>query len=328
MSIVYFGTGSFAVPPLEAIASRVSLVVTQPDRRSGRGMAEQSSQVKLKALELGLPVETPEKARDPSFVSLVASFAPSILVVASYGQILSTALLETAKNGGINLHGSILPKYRGAAPIQRAILNGETETGVTLMQMDRGMDTGDMIEIRRTPIGPDETYGELQDRLSAHAAEQIGDWVDHLVAGDYPRLPQDSELATIAPKITKEEAELHFDRDAAAEYNRFRAFTPAPGAFISTKFGKVRVSEARLTSPSAESDPGPTSLVGEGLVPQSKIEWGGRGFSPGTILGPNSVAFANGSLELLQVQPEGRKRMSGKDYFNGMRLKVGDSLRE
>jgi methionyl-tRNA formyltransferase len=305
VSIVYFGTGSFAVPPLEAIADKVSLVVTQPDRRSGRGMAEQASPVKVKALELGLAVQTPEKARDPAFVALVAELQPSILVVASYGQILSMALLEIAAHGGINLHGSILPKYRGAAPIQRAILQGETETGVTLMRMDRGMDTGDMIEIRRTPIGPDETYGELQDRLSILAAKQIANWVDRLVGGDYPREAQNPDVATIAPKITKEEAELHFERDAAEEYNRFRAFTPAPGAWMATRFGKLRISEARLMEMGSLSE-----------------------FPPGTIVGPNTVAFENGSLELVQVQPEGRKRMSGRDFFNGMRLKVGESLIE
>jgi methionyl-tRNA formyltransferase len=269
-------------------------------------------------------VQTPEKARDPAFVALVAELQPSILVVASYGQILSVALLESAKHGGINLHGSILPKYRGAAPIQRAILEGEKETGVTLMQMAKGMDTGDMIEIRRTPIGPDETYGELQDRLSLIAADQISDWVDRLIAGDYPREPQDETLATVAPKITKEEAELRFERDAAKEYNRFRAFTPAPGAWLATKFGKLRIGEARLASRSRAADsqlaPGsPYPALGEGRGSESP---------PGTIVGPNTVAFANGSLELLQVQPEGRKRMSGRDFFNGMRLRAGDSLIE
>ena len=166
MRIVYFGTSDFAVPALRALAEHVVLVVSQPDRPTGRGMKLQSSPVKKLALELGLPVETPEKARTPEFVEQVAAIGADVHVVAAYGQILSVKLLETAKNGGINLHGSILPAYRGAAPIQRSILNGDHETGVTLMQMDKGMDTGDMIAVAKTPIGPDETYGELQTRLS------------------------------------------------------------------------------------------------------------------------------------------------------------------
>src|SRR5262249_18938452 len=154
---------TFAVPALQELKDHISLVVTQPDRPSGRGMRMHSSPVKEAALEIGLPVETPEKSRAPEFVERLQSENADALVVASYGQILSQRVLDSAKRGGINLHGSILPKYRGAAPIQRAILDGEPETGITLMQMDKGMDSGDIIAIERTPIGSDETYGELQD---------------------------------------------------------------------------------------------------------------------------------------------------------------------
>lgn len=267
-------------------------------------MALRPSPVKLAAIELGLPVETPEKCRAPEFVEQIRALEVDVSVVASYGQILSVSLLEAAKQGGINLHGSILPKYRGAAPIQRAILEGEPETGVTLMQMDRGMDTGDVIEIVRTPIGPDETYGELQDRLAELAAAQIGEWLPRIVVGDYPREVQDHGAATIAPKVTKDEAELHMNRDAAAEYNRFRAFTPNPGAFLREAGG---------------------SIVKLHLV--RRFDDNGE---PGTVLAIQPfprIAFQNGALELIEVQPEGKKRMSGRDWINGLRRRPGQNIR-
>jgi methionyl-tRNA formyltransferase len=297
--VVFFGTGDFAVSALEAIREHVILVVTQPDRPSGRGMKLHVSPMKSRAVELGLEVASPEKARDESFVEQLEAMKPDMLLVASYGQILSSRLLNTAQRGGINLHGSILPKYRGAAPIQRAVLNGEKETGITLMQMDKGMDTGDIIEIVRTSIDPDETYGELQVRLGEVAAEMAKAWLPRLAAGDYERKPQDNSIATLAPKITKDEAELNLTKPANLEYDRYRAFTPAPGAFLSTRFGKIRVSRAALSDTNAD---------------------------PGTVLSPNLVAFKEGSFELIEIQPEGKKRMSGRDFLNGARLRTGDNL--
>ncbi|AIE83376.1 methionyl-tRNA formyltransferase [Fimbriimonas ginsengisoli] len=303
MPLIFFGTSTFAVPALRALAGDVVLVVSQPDRPGRRGMRLQATPVKEAALELGLPVEAPEKSRSPEFVERLESLEADALVVAAYGQILSQRVLDSAKRGGINLHGSILPKYRGAAPIQRCILDGETETGVTLMQMDRGMDTGDMIEIGRLAIGPDETYGELQDRLAILGAEMAVRWMPRIVAGNYPRTPQDSEQATMAPKIEKAEAELRFDRDAAAEYNRFRAFTPSPGAFLQTRFGVIRIGQARLHG-EVQAEPGTLVATDRRLV----------------------VAFAQGGLELLEIQPEGKKRMRGSDFTNGARLRPGDRL--
>lgn len=302
MKLVFFGTGPFALPALRALAPHISLVVTQPDRPTGRGMKLQPSAAKLIASELNIPCETPEKARVPEFVARIRAEEADALLVASYGQILSQAVLDSAKIGGINLHGSILPKYRGAAPIQRSIQNGEKESGVTLMQMDKGMDTGDIIEIARTPIDPDETYGELQDRLALIACDLAVKWMERIVTGDYPRTPQNWEDATLAAKVNKIEAELRFDEDARSEYNRYRAFSPAPGPFLCTSLGKVKVLKA-----------GFSDAVGE----------------PGTVLAVNpnlSVAFAHGSIELIEVQPEGKKRMSGKDFANGARLKVGTRL--
>ena len=291
MKIVYFGTSDFAVPALEKLAKDVVLVITQPDRPSGRGMKLKASPVKLKAIELGLPVETPEKARDPEFVQKVQELEADVHVVAAYGQILSTKLLETAKRGGINLHGSILPDYRGAAPIQRAIMDGKTETGVTLMQMDKGMDTGDIIDIVRTPIGPNETYGELHARLAQLAATQIEEWIERIADGNYPRQVQDHETATYASKITAEERELRFDEPATVEYNRLRGLSPSPGAFFQTDLGRIKIIESR-----------PSNQDGIGVFEHE---------------GHCHLGFQVGSLVLKQVQPEGRKPMSGSDWLRG-----------
>lgn len=303
MKLVYFGTSDFAVPALRALAPHIVLVVSQPDRPSGRGMKLQPSPVKQAAIELGLPVETPEKARDPEFVARIASLEADVHVVAAYGQILSVKLLETAKNGGINLHGSILPYYRGAAPIQRAIFNGDQETGVALMQMDKGMDTGDMIALAKTPIGADETYGELQVRLAEIAKDLVVKWIDRLASGDYPREVQDHERATYAGKIERSETELSFAREAKDEYNRFRAFTPSPNAFLQTNQGRLKLKELRFSE-----------MTG----------------SPGTILAlnPLTVAFQNGSIQFLTVQPEGKPAMAGQAWAAGRRLSPGDNLME
>ena len=301
MKLVYFGTGAFALPTLRALAEHVSLVVTQPDRPSGRGHKLQPSAAKFLAEELGIPGESPEKTRSPEFVERLQSEEADALVVASYGQILSQKVLDSAKFGGINLHGSILPKYRGAAPIQRSIFEGEAETGITLMQMDKGMDTGDMITVVRTAIGADETYGELQDRLAIIAADLAREWMPRIVRGDYVRIPQNSEEATLAPKIDRTETELDPQRDARDEYNRFRAFTPAPGAFLASAYGRLRLSEVRLSDMSGE---------------------------PGTILStkPLTIAFSNGSLILNEIQPEGKKKQTGRDFANGARLVAGMRL--
>jgi len=228
MRVAYFGTAVFAVPALRAVADHVVLVVSQPDRPTGRGLQTQPSPVKLAALEHGLPVETPEKCRTPEFVEFLRSLELDVLLVAAYGQILSVAVLESAHRGGINLHGSVLPHYRGAAPIQRAILAGERQTGITLIQMDKGMDSGDCIAIEHTPIGEDETYGELQDRLAAIAAEMAGTWLPRIVAGDYPRVPQDHDHATFAPKVLKEDESAQGGGRTALRACRARRVQPLP----------------------------------------------------------------------------------------------------
>lgn len=297
------GTGTFAVPALLAVREHVSLVVTQPARPSGRGLQLKPTPIAVAAHQLGLPIETPEKCRAPEFVERLAALQPEILLVAAYGQILSQAVLDTAGRGGINLHCSILPEYRGAAPIQRAILDGKTETGVCLMQMDKGMDTGDVIDIDRIAIQPDATYGEVQDQLAEVAATMAAEWLPALLAGNYHRTSQDHDRATMAPKVGNEEGELSFERPAQGEYDRFRAFTPSPGAFMKLSQGLLRVHEARLST--AIGNPGEALSVGEGCT----------------------IAFAQGSIEFKTVQWEGKKRVSGRDFANGMRLKPGSFLR-
>lgn len=302
MKLVFFGTADFALPSLRVLANSVCLVVSQPDRPTGRGMSVRPSPVRRLALELGLPTSAPQSCREPEFVAQIAEIQPDALLVAAYGQIMPLRLFDTARHGGINLHGSVLPKYRGAAPIQRAILEGESETGVTLMQMDKGMDSGDIIAIERTPIGADETYSELQDRLAELAAQMAATWMPRIASGDYSRTPQRHEEATHAPRVEKAEAELRWDGQAAQEYNRYRAFTERPGATIATTFGNLRIRRARC-----------------------RQETG----IPGTVLSvaPElTVAFREGSMAWIEVQAEGRKPVTGRELANGWRLRAGDRL--
>ncbi len=302
MRLIYFGTAEFAVPALRRMAEHVVLVVSQPDRPKGRGHHLQASPVKLAALELGLPVETPEKCRAPEFVAVLQSLKADALLVAAYGQILSQAVLDSARCGGINLHGSILPKYRGAAPIQRAIQSGDTETGVTLMQMDKGMDTGDAIAIETLGIGSEETAGELTPRLADLAAAMAEDWMPKIVAGAYSRTPQNPEEATYAPKVEKAEAEIILTNPAKTEFNRYRAFTPAPGAFMKTSVGVLKIRRAKPA---------------EGTGAQGTV----LSVSPELV-----VACGEDALSLVEVQPEGKKAMSGRDFANGAHLRPGTNL--
>lgn len=299
MKIVYFGTADFAVPALRAVAEHVALVVSQPDRPKGRGLNLQPSPVKQAAIELGIPVQTPEKSRSPEFLPILEAENVDIFLVAAYGQILSQKVLDIPRCGCINLHGSILPKWRGAAPIQRAIEAGDTESGVTLMQMDKGMDTGDVIYIARTPIDPDETAGELYARLAKMAGELAADWMPKIAGGEYERTPQDSDLATHAPKVEKADAELTADLSAEVAYNRFRAFSPAPGAWMKTTSGIVKLHHVRKSEHAG--NPGDIVDTTDGIT----------------------VAFAQGALTILELQPEGKRRMSAKEFLNGAQILPG-----
>lgn len=305
MRLIYFGSAGFAIPAMERLAEHIVLVVSQPDQPTGRKLEMRPTPVKARALELGLNVETPQKSRAPEFVDRIVALKADALVVAAYGQILSERLLTAARCGGINLHGSILPRWRGAAPIQRAIEAGDTSTGVTLMQMDRGMDTGDIIAIEETPIGADETAGELFDRLALIAGDMAAEWLPLIVQGSYPRTPQQTEEATIAPKVSKEDARLTFSMTAEEAHRRFRAFTPSPGAFLETTEGPLKILRAHRG----------IEILDAGIV--------------GTVKPALEVGFADGrSLILDEVQPAGRKRISGSQFANGARLTPGRCLME
>jgi methionyl-tRNA formyltransferase len=301
MRIVFFGTSEFAVPALEAVAPHVVLAVSQPERPSGRGLGERPSPVHSAALRLGIEVATPRRASEAGFVARVAGLEPDLLLVAAYGQILRQPLLEAGRRGSFNLHGSVLPAWRGAAPIQRSIQAGCEETGVTLMQMDAGLDTGDVVAIERTAVGPDETAGELTVRLADLAARMARQWLPRLASGEYPRTPQDGALATHAPKLEREEGRIDPAGAALEEYRRFRAFTPRPGAFLRLADGtELKVLRARL-APEATGEPGAVWQTRPELV----------------------LCLAQGGIALHEVQAPGRRAVSGRDWANGARLAAG-----
>lgn len=301
MKIVYFGTSEFAIPTLLRLKDSICLVVTQPVRPHGRGLKLVPSPLKQVALDLGLLVLSPEKSRDQDFIQMVKSLDADFNLVAAYGQIMSQNLLDSSRQGSFNLHGSILPFYRGAAPIQRAIENGDKETGISLMKMDRGMDTGDVIAIEKLKIGDEETYGELQSRLAILASNMAEKYIDRLASGDFVTEPQNNEIATYAGKVDRFEGEIRFEMTVLEAHRRYRAFTPNPGAYIITPSGRIKVLEARMTD--FHSDP-----------------------IPGTAIAVNSVllfGFADGWLEIKRLQIEGKRAMSGHEWIIGRRMVSG-----
>lgn len=276
----------------------------------------QASPLKQKAEELGLAWAAPESCRAPEFIESVGALEPDFLLVAAYGQIMPVALLETGRQGAFNLHGSILPWGRGAAPIQRAIMAGLTETGVTLMQMAKGMDSGDIIAIAKTAIGADETYGVLHDRLAALAGGLASDWAERLAEGGYPRTPQDAAEAVYVPKIAGDEFEIRWDDLAADAYNCFRGLTP-PGPSLVTSAGRIKILEARLADADEMAGIVPAGIVPAGIVLAGTVVSN----SPECI-----ISFTGGGLVLKTVQPEGKRPVSGRDWLNGHRLKRGDRI--
>lgn len=304
MNLVFMGTAPFAEPCLRAVVEAgypVLAVVSQPDRPRGRGMKLQPSAVKAAALELGLPVLQPEKASQPEFIQQLRELAPEAIVVVAYGQILRPAVLEIPPLGCINVHGSLLPELRGAAPIQWSILRGYPETGVTTMFMDRGMDTGDMILKASLPILPEETSGGLAEKLAPVGAELLVETLALLQAGSAPRTPQDSAAATYAPMLRKEDGAVQWDWTAAQIRNRIHGCNPAPGAFAQRQGSPVKLWRAEV-------------------VP------GAPGTAPGTVLNAAPLVLAAGqeAVKLLEVQPENRSRLSGEAFANGYRVLPGE----
>jgi methionyl-tRNA formyltransferase len=310
--VAFLGTPDFAVPCLTALGPAghdVVLVVTQPDRPKGRGRHLEPTPVKAAALERGYPVFQPEKPNRPENVAVVAEARPDVLVVVAYGAILKSALLSLAPKGAVNVHASLLPRHRGMSPIQRAVWDGDAETGVTTMYMDEGVDTGDMILMDRTPIGPDETAGELHDRLALLGARLLVDTLARLDAGTAPRVPQPADGATYAGRLTKGDGLLDWRLPAARLHAQARAVTPWPGATALFGGEPLLVVACRLAATEADA----SSPAAGAAAPAA----------PGTFLGivgdALRVATGDGALDLLRVRPAGRGTMSGAEYARGRR---------
>jgi methionyl-tRNA formyltransferase len=304
LRIVFMGSAGFAVPALEALArsgQTIPLVLTQPPRPAGRGMSERRTPVHTAAERLGLPIATPATLREPGEQERLRALAPDLVVVAAYGLLLPEAVLAIPRLGCLNLHASLLPRWRGAAPIQRAILAGDHETGVCLMRMEKGLDTGPVYACRRTPIGPRETAGALHDRLAALAADLLLELLPAIAAGTAVPSPQPAEGVTYAAKIGPADQRLDFARTAVELDRQVRALSPAPGAWCLARGERLLVLEA-------EPVDGP-----EG--------------APGEVIGlPLTVACGEGALALHRVQRAGRKAMTAEALQRGFPLPLGSRL--
>ena len=305
MRLAFLGTPAFAVPTLARVVEAghtLLAVVTQPDRPRGRGQNPAASPVKEAAMRLGLPVYQPERVRRPEAVEYLRALGVDAMVVVGYGQIIPQSVIDLAPMGIINVHASLLPKYRGAGPIQWAIVNGETRTGVTTMRIDAGLDTGDMLLKAETDIAPEETALELGRRLSAMGADLLVETLAGLAAGTIVPRKQDPAQATYAPLLKKEDGLIDWSRPAVSIHNRVRGLQPWPGAYTEFRGHSLHIWSARTAASPA------------GV--------------PGAVLSvkPLVVACGAGSLELLEVQLEGRKRMSAADFANGQRLSENEIL--
>ena len=309
MRLVFLGTPEFAVPTLTAVVAaghQVLEVVTQPDRPAGRGQQLAASPVKQAALRLGLPVWQPERIKHPEVVSRLAALQPTAMVVVGYGQIIPQAVIDIPPLGIINVHASLLPRYRGAAPIQWAIARGETRTGVTTMRIDAGLDTGDILLQREADIGAEETALELAPRLASIGAALLVETLAGLEAGAIVPVPQDSSQATHAPLLKKEDGLIDWTRPAPEIHNRVRGLLPWPGCYIGFRGQLLRIWRA-LPGDDAAGAPG-TLRTAKGRL------W--------VVCGEGS------SLELLEVQLEGRKQMPAAAFLSGQRLSQNETLRE
>jgi methionyl-tRNA formyltransferase len=306
MRVVFLGSGSFAIPSLEALLAAghdVAAVVTQPDREKGRGRALAPPPLKPVAAARGLKILQPRRVREPDSVAALQALAPEIQVVVAYGQILPRRVIDVAPRGTVNVHASLLPRYRGAAPVQWAIVNGEAETGVTTMLIDEGLDTGPLLLAEATPIGTEETADVLEARLALIGGDLLVRTLQGLREGAVVPRPQDAARATLAPLIKKEDGLIDWTLDAQAIARRVRGFHPWPGAHTLRQGHGLRVLRARAET--------------------------ARAAVPGTLLAVDRdglvVAAREGTaLRLLEVQPESRKPMPAAAYAAGARLAVGE----
>lgn len=302
MKLVFCGTPQFAVPSLERLVAagfNVQLVVCQPDRPQGRGMELAAPPVKQAAQRFGLPVVQPEKIKkNEEFQKQLTDLHPDAIVVVAYGRIIPPWMLHLPPMGNINVHASLLPKYRGAAPIQWAIANGETMTGVTTMLLDEGLDTGDILLKRQMPIAPEDTATTLAPRLAELGADLLVETLMELQRGILEPVPQDDSLATLAPLLKKEDGLVDFSRSAREIHNRLRGFQPWPGAYTHFRGKNLKLIAARVSDSEPQLSPGELRVSDDKLL---------------AVCGSGAV------LELLQVQPEGKKAMSASEFISGYR---------
>ncbi len=306
--IVFMGTPDFATSALSALydaGMNIVGVFTKPDAMSGRGMKAQFSDVKKYALEKGLPVYQPETFKDNACLELLKELNPDMIIVAAYGKILPPYVIDYPKYGCINIHGSILPKYRGAAPIQRAVLNGDSETGVTLMKMNYGMDTGDILKIAKVKISEVDSTGDIFDRLALLSQDLIVEAVPEIVQGKLTPVPQNEAEATYAEKITAQDEVINWDMSNIEIHNKIRGLSPFPGAKTTLSGGLVKIYASSVVSFEAPE----TAKVGE-VVECRKSSL--------------IVKCAKGCLALWSLKPEGSKLLSSTDMINGRKVNLGD----
>ena len=310
MKILFMGTPDFAVFSLHSLIKAghdVCAAVTQPDKPRGRGYTLTPPPVKVAALEAGIPVYQPATLRDESFAALLAQLDPEVIVVVAYGKILPKNVLDYPRYGCVNVHGSLLPEYRGAAPMQRAIIDGKRETGITTMLMAEGLDTGDMLLRRALPIETDDNFETVHDKLGALGAELIAETLDGLASGAITPVRQDDSLATYAAKIEKADCLINFDRSAREVHDQIRGLSPIPLSFTHTPDGKLlKVTSAVICEESSEN-----AVKGKVVSLDSGI----------------TVACAEGSVTLTGVLPEGKGRMSAADFIRGRKIALGDILK-
>lgn len=309
LRVVFMGTPEFAVPCLDQLVAdghQVAAVITQPDRPKGRGQKLAQSPVKEAALAYGLPVLQPNKVKEADFQAELASLKPDLIVVVAFGQLLPKVILDLPPLGCINVHASLLPHYRGAAPIHWAVMKGEQVTGVTTMYMDIGMDTGDMILKAEVPISEEETTGMIHDKLKDSGAKLLSETVELIAAGKAPRTPQNHEDATYASMLNREIEAINWQDSAGKIHNLVRGLNPWPGAYCLYQGKNLKTWQTRLCSNEGKANqPGRVArITADGFI----IETG------------------EGMLEILEVQPASKRRMSGKDFVCGYGIAIGDIL--
>ena len=305
MRVVFMGTPDFAVQSLNALVDaghEVKAVITQPDRPKGRGNKMAFPEVKTRALELGLPVHQPDSVKDGAFLELLKSYDPEVIVVVAFGRILPQAVLDLPQYGCVNVHGSLLPEYRGAAPIQRAVLDGRKETGVTTMRMDIGMDTGDMLMQATLPITDEDTTGTMFDKLAELGGKVLIDTLAGLVNGTVVPVKQDDSKATHAARILKDDEVIRWEDSAEKIFCQIRGLSPAPGAYTWWNGERLKLWKARISDRETGKAPGTVVAISKNAL---------------------TVQTGKGCLEVLELQPAGKKAMPAQAFSNGAGVAEG-----